>query len=118
MTSGELRNLAVEEEAVPYRAEYRTSDFVIDALREAADTIERLQKRVAELEQDERRLDWFNNRAFTAYRDRDCEFRTLVDHVTLVDEDRHRCGEGRRGIVHATIRECIDAAINSAEEQS
>lgn len=47
------------------------------------------------------------------YRSRDPEYGTL-EKFCLVNEDRHRNGEGRRGIVHKTFRECIDEAMGEA----
>lgn len=103
MTAEELRAIANTETA---QVEWKN-----DALRAAASEIERLAK----FEQDSKRMDWFENRSFMAYRDRDCEFGTLVDHVTLVDEDGCRKRRSRVGIVKATLRECVDAAIGATE---
>ena len=61
---------------------------------------------------DTERLDWLEARAFMAYRDRDPEDCTLSKHAVLVDEDYCR-GKSRVGIVHSTLRECIDEAIQA-----
>jgi hypothetical protein len=56
------------------------------------------------------RLNWLETHPFMAYRTRDEEDGKLFEHFTLVDEDDGRQA-GRRGIVHDTLRECIDEAI-------
>jgi hypothetical protein len=72
MTSDELRKLADDEESVPYNAEYRTSDIVIDALREAAAEIDRLTAEKSRLNAAESKCE--NDQALlNAIIDVDCE---------------------------------------------
>lgn len=59
------------------------------------------------------RLNWLEIHPFMAYRTRDEEDDKLSEHFTLVDENAGKKNR-RRGIVHNTLRECIDEAILSS----
>jgi hypothetical protein len=74
------------------------------ALRHAAPAL------IAELEalrRDKERLDWMEANPYTAYRQRDHETGRVPDYHVLVSEDVHP----RVGILKATFREAIDAAM-------
>jgi len=79
-------------------------------IKEVLPSITLLEQQLSKACKDSERLDWLENSAYIAYRDRDPENKTLCDHHTLVDEDDGR-KNGRRGIVEKTIREAIDAAM-------
>lgn len=65
------------------------------------------EQQLAEARRDGEDLDWLENRAYLAYRQRDPEFGDLVDHHVVVDEDAKGT---RQGHIGATLRAAIRAA--------
>jgi hypothetical protein len=68
------------------------------------------KQRIAESEQDKRRLDWFDSHEFSAYHQSDPEY-GLDKHCVVVDEQQ----TSRHGCV-GTIRQAIDQAERESNE--
>lgn len=98
---------------ITHSEEVKANARAIAAVPSLIAEVKRQAEQIAELERDRERLEWLESHPFIAYRDRDLGTSELHGYFTLVDEDK----KPRTGIVKDTLRQCIDAAMQTNPER-